>query len=583
MLNQDQKAAVSLISGPLRIIAGPGSGKTTTLIERTKNIVFKSKVASQKVLILTFSHKAAVEIEERLRKESIFGVLVMTFHALAALLLRQFWNGEFLIIDQNEQETILAQILAQSELEQMNDVISDLQSLRESMFFSTAGKIRSSFSRERLMTISKAYDAKLESINGLDFLMLLTKLIWLWQINPQILSSCQMLFSYVMVDEYQDVNPLQIEMVRQIAQPHQNVCVVGDPDQTIYSWRGSDPRSLIKFKNIYAEAKTLFLSANYRNPSSIAYAAKRLISHNRFRLDHDQKAVSERLSEINLWNSADEWEFNEIIKHLLESCFGSHSHMHEADRIDSQSSQVLFSFSEVVFLYRFNSIGQQLAHSLTKLGYPFQLSLPAYFWMKPVVKHFLRELEIEYSRESTSGNSESFIIFLKKRIEGFSKIQSTSELEVRDLLHLLNFGQLFLGQDFRTSFRSFLDLSKTTQEADNSGLENKIQLMTFHATKGLEFSVVIIVGLEEGILPLNSSLKERFGLEEERRLLYVGMTRAKEELHLISTQKVGQKAMAPSRFLNEIGLDHLKERFLPQVRKSALVKKRMKKAQMKMF
>lgn len=508
MLNQEQEKAVKILNGPLRIIAGAGTGKTHTITERIDHLV-KTGIPPHKILALTFTNKAAHEIRERLSGHDN----VMTFHSLAARLLRKFWKEDFTINDANDPET-------------------------------------------------------------LDFDQLLVKLLEILA-DCDILTNCQNLFDHILVDEYQDVNPAQIAILQKLSGFNQNLCIVGDPDQTIYSWRGADPSAIAKFTKLYPTAKTITLTQNYRNPPNILKSAQTLIAHNPDRLEKELQPTKTDDVTTKFWQLNDGFEEIEVLLHLLEQSLGSHHSMTDADHLDTGNEQHKYTFGDIAIIYRTQQQGRKIAASLRKRGYPCQLSLAEDFWERAEVKQFLQDLSVLKNLEKFS--DKKFSDWISERLNDFFTAQELSTEKQNRLNLLLPLSINFDSSPTETALKQFLDEACVSQEADNLLNPNAIQLLTFHAAKGLEFSVVIIVGLEEENMPHKRSLSDPAQLEEERRLLYVGMTRAKEALHLITNRKAG----APSRFLSEIEYtDRLK---LPEERNLKLKKLKIKRAQQSLF
>lgn len=488
MLNKEQKLAIQILEGPVRIVAGAGTGKTNTLIERIRILLEHN----EKILVLTFTNKAAREIKKRLNEKTVH---VLTFHSLAARLLRKFWKRDFTINDSDDPET-------------------------------------------------------------LDFDQLLTKLLEIFE-DQEILRLCQNLYTHILIDEYQDVNDTQVEITRRLAQKHQNICVVGDPDQTIYSWRGANVKTMDRFAQIYQNAKTIILKQNYRNPEPILKAAEELIPKG-------LEAVRRHSQPIQLWTSKDKWEETEILFHILEQILGSHSHMIDADTLDKNLEE--FCFEDIAIIYRTQEQGKHISQILEKRGYPCQMSAPDSFWEKSEIKQFYEELKpllgLDPSRQL-------FNEWLHKRINDFLEAQKFTQIKQARVKSLLAYA--FHCQNLQ----EFIDEYHTNIDADNITKTNSINLLTFHAAKGLEFPIVIIPSLEDDLIPHKNSRADSYMLDEERRLLYVGMTRASQYLHLIKPMK------SPSRFLQDIKTFDIAR--LPEARAGLLKKRKLKKAQMTLF
>ncbi|MFC1616256.1 ATP-dependent helicase [Patescibacteria group bacterium] len=513
MLNPEQQKAAETIEGPLLITAGAGTGKTFTLINRVGQIIKSKKITTNQVLILTFTNKAAHELTERLVKNKYFGIQVMTFHSLAAKLLRKFWKIDFTINDDEDPET-------------------------------------------------------------LNFDQLLTKILETWTDNPKSLKKSQKLFKYIMVDEYQDVNTEQIKIITKLVENHKNICVVGDEDQTIYSWRGAHASTMNNFVKIFPKTQNIVLQQNYRNPPNILKASEELIINNKDRTPKILQSTKIQNQKTKLWKSNNPWEQSEIISHLLEKYLGSHSNMVDADYLDNENQETNYSFSDIAFIYRTQEQGKKIAVKLEKRGYPCQRSAADNFWKKAEINQFINELKPLINLPKFP--KKSFSEWIQDRIDEFINNQEIPNHKQTNLNLLLSIAINFNHQKIKTALQNFLDEAETSQEADNLIKPNAIQLLTFHAAKGLEFPIVIILDLNEEIIPHKQSLGDGYLISEERRLLYVGMTRATENLHLITNTKKPK-----SRFLEEIKTYDLGA--LPSERTQKLKKRELKRRQPSLF
>lgn len=510
MLNEEQQKAVSIILGPLQVIAGAGTGKTRVLIERTHCLI-ENRISPAKILLLTFTNKAANEIYERISARNYSSVNIMTFHALAARLLRRFWKNDFTINDENDPET-------------------------------------------------------------LTFDDLLKKLLEIFE-NSEILKSCQSLFSHIMVDEYQDVNEDQLKILQKLTLVHQNICVVGDMDQTIYSWRGANIKTMAEFTKLYPNAQTVVLTKNYRNPADILSSAQNLISNNTDRIPVVLNPIKDEGCGVSIWKAKDSFEHTEILMHLLAQKLGSHNSMIDADILDIKNFE--FSFSDVAIIYRTQEEGKKIAQKLEKHGYPYQMSSPQSFFERSEIKKFLKNIQPLAALPDFPDMP--FSKWISERIEDFIKNEDLKTDQKTRLPLLISITMKYNSQSLKEALINFLDETKTEQEADNLIDLNSIQLLTFHAAKGLEFPIVLICGLEEEIMPHKKSINDSCLLAEERRLLYVGMTRASNELHLLTNCFRGKE----SRFIKEIGPMELG--ILPEANIKRLKKWKNKRAQGALF
>jgi len=572
MLNLEQQQAVRATDGPVRIIAGAGTGKTHTLISRIAYLIEEKKADPRKILALTFTNKAAHELNQRLQKKDLPLVDAMTFHALAARLLRQFWNPDFKILTPKEQEEILKELIG--DRDDWKETLADIEKIRNQ----TEGRD----DHPGMNEIIDKYHERLADQNALDFTGLLTTLPELWDSHPDTLSACQSLYHYLMVDEYQDVNPLQITIMRQLAGPHRNLCVVGDPDQTIYSWRGSQADSMADFENLYPDTISVTLTKNYRNPPALLKGAESLIAKNPGRLKKELKPVSAKTTGITLWESNTDFHRSEMLFHLLEKWIGSHSAMHRADELDVGREEGFRKLSDIAVLYRTKGEGKKLYADLSKRGYPCQLSAPESFWQKKVIVDFMEGLD-NLRQWSAIETDQKFSKWLREKITKFIEAEDLTRAKINRLSHLIPHAMAFDCLPVSEALTQFLDEVRLQQDADNLVQADRISLLTLHAAKGLEFPIVLIMGLEEDNLPHKKIKDDPYWLAEERRLMYVGMTRATEELHLFRTQKKESRSLKPSRFLEEIGSENMTSGAMPEVKIEQIRKREIKKAQMKLF
>lgn len=605
-LNAAQAEAVQATEGPVRIIAGAGTGKTRTLVARIEHLVNDKGIPAHEVLALTFTHKAARELNERLIACGLPRVQATTFHGLAAHMLRCHFRSDFSILSAEEQEECLRDVLYSRERDELKEVVSDFNTVRQAAACGAPWPaLLSSVTLERLAELFQMFRGLLEEKNALDFTGLLTTLLELWNSDPDIQAACQARYRYVLVDEYQDVSPLQIELVQRLCAGHRNVCVVGDPDQTIYSWRGARASTMADFMMLYPEAVSITLTQNYRNTASILAGAEALIRCN---TNRPEKILESTLSggmPVHLWESRDEWQMNETLFHLLERWVGSHDHMAQADHTDRAGASYR-SFGELALLYRTQAEGRLLAAHLSQKGYPFQISTLPHFWGHKDVRRFLEKLEavrrIGLPTGGAGGHGDTdgghgdggasamgragaalFSDWFRAKLEEFVWHQSIPEKKAIVLRQLLPHAMAFDAFELPEALSRFLDSADTAEDVDNLVLGDRINLLTLHAAKGLEFPIVMIFGLEEGLLPHQRAGDDPYWVEEERRLLYVGMTRAKEELHLFRKCAVDGKPREASRFIAEIGPEHLTRGALPAHRAIASRRKQVKKAQLTMF
>jgi superfamily I DNA/RNA helicase len=569
-LNDLQQQVVNTTEGPLRVMAGTGTGKTHTLVSRVAHLINANIAAPHQILCVTFSNKAAHELNDRLDSNKIPTIHATTFHGLAAGFLRKLWREDFNIISPSLQEELMRDLLYSHERDELQQVINDFNNVRQAAACGAPWPtLESSVKLDRFGELFQMFQNELDKRKAVDFTGLLTTLLELWKEDPSTLQKCQERYSYVMVDEFQDANPIQIKLVSALTAKHNNLCVVGDPNQSIYSFRGVQTNTMEDFMTLYPEAKSISLTQNYRNPASILEGAESLVSHNEGRTEQSIEATVAAEQPIHLWESQDEWQMNERLFYLFDQFFGDESNAR--------------SFGDVAILYRTEAEGRLLAAHLMKKGYPFQVSRMTQFWRNKDVRRFIDKLVALRDIGKLPGtmgdisDTPSFSEWFRIKLEEFIWHQSIPEKKAHLILKLIPHAMSFDAFTIPEAISYFLDAADTAQDVDNLVLDDKINLMTLHAAKGLEFPIVMILGLEDHLLPLTQNENE------ERRLLYVGMTRAKEQLHLFTNRTNDSEPLDPSRFINEIGADHLTYGKIPEKRVVATISPQLKKAQMKMF
>ena len=567
-LTDQQQQAVQTTDGPVRIMAGSGTGKTHTLIARVAHLIRDKQVPPREILVLTFSNKAAHEFNDRLTSIELPQVHATTFHGLAAGFLRELWRKDFKIISTPEQEEILRDILYSQEREALTQVVMDFNNVRQAPACGSPWPpLMSPVSLDRLGELFQIYRGILEKKNAIDFTGLLTTLIERWKMDPSLLSTCQNRIQTIMVDDYQDVSPLQIEIVRQLAEPHRNLCVAGDPNQTIHSWRGAQISAMTDFMTFYPDATSLTLTKNFRNSTSILNGAQTLISHNEGYFSNEIEATLPAAAPIHLWESRDEWHQNEMLFYLLDQFLTSHNPQ------------------DIALLYRTEAEGRYLSAYLAQRDYGFQVSTLSQFWEHKEVRRFLEKLTAvrDIGKFPTENEATLFCEWFRTKLEEFIWHQSIPEKKAMLLMQLLPYAMAFDYCEIPQALSHFLDAADTAQAVDNLVLDDHINLLPLHASKGLEFPIVMILGLEEGLLPHQQTHDDPYWVAEERRLLYVGMTRAKEQLHLFRTRSIDSAPLDASRFIGNIGVDHLTYGVLPDKRTVSRHQTHVKKTQTSMF
>lgn len=631
-LNPAQKEAVEAINGPVLILAGPGSGKTRVITHRVAYLIKVCGVSPHRIMAVTFTNKAAREMKERL--ESMVGVaakeLTMgTFHATCARILRIDGRAigippEFVIYDNDDQLSVLKKALVALNLDPKQyapKAISQSISEAKSQMVSPADYKRSSRSYfdEVVRRVYERYEESLKVNNALDFDDLLVKTVELFKKNPDILTKYQLRYLHVMVDEFQDTNIVQYEIIKLLGGKYRNVCVVGDPDQSIYSWRFADLRNILSFEKDYPDAKVILLEQNYRSSKTILDTASHVIEQNKQRKQRKlftENEEGEPVSVVEAYSETEEAQF--VVKEV--------SHLTGLGKL---------KMGEIAVMYRTNAQSRVLEEAFIRYGLPYRLAAGTRFYERREIRDILAYLRlIQNPADSVSllrvlnvpargiGDKTSSQLSFIARSLGVSEYNALATLEDKNTLptgertfspqmtrvltgfrHLIDeFIQTSREKDMAELFQFIMDklhyrdylmstpdgeerwenvqelrtvakeyatlpppeglislLQGVSLVSDIDGLKESndaVTLITLHQAKGLEFPVVFIVGMEDGILPHIRSFDDPNQMEEERRLCYVGITRAKKKLYLVRAFRrafMGSSGVnEPSRFLGDI-------------------------------
>jgi DNA helicase II / ATP-dependent DNA helicase PcrA len=559
-LNADQQKAVSHTDGPVLILAGAGSGKTRVLTYRVAYLVSVKHVNVANILMVTFTNKAAAEMKDRIRK--LLGTshelpFAGTFHALAVRILRRDGkhigiSPNFMIYDEQDALDAIKDIMKTLDLSPKNfnpgAVLHTISEAKNELIGPTEyPQYARGYFQEAVARVYLAYHALLRTNEALDFDDLLSKTVDLFQKNPEILGYYQEKYRYIVVDEYQDTNKAQYLITKLLSGRYHNICVVGDASQSIYRWRGADFRNITNFKHDYPACVEFHLEQNYRSTQKILDAAHGVISKNTshpiLKLWTD-KAGGEQITIYEARTEHDEASF--LIQTILQ---GGRP------------------FKDFAVLYRTNAQSRVLEEAFLHAGIPYVLVGGTRFYERKEIKDVLGYLRMIANPKDTvshkrieklgKGRLAKFLAFAEK-IRTDETLISLSTLELLDqILDVTQYLELYDPnveeeayrlenikelRSVATEFPVLVEFLETvalvereyepktmkTREANRDAAT----LMTLHAAKGLEFPVVFIIGMEEGLFPHSRSLMDREELEEERRLCYVGLTRAKEKLYL---------------------------------------------------
>ena len=560
-LNPAQQSAARAPVSPLLIVAGAGTGKTRTLTSRIAHLI-DTGMPPEKICAITFTNKAAGEMKSRVGRDEPF---IGTFHSLGARILRRECRilgrtPNFVIFDDHDSFDLVKKIVKGFLIKEKGKKdtpaffarkISEIKNVDDALERSREPQER----KMLIQTIFEQYEGALARNNAFDFDDLIEKPVALFKKNPAILGKYQARFNALLVDEYQDINPKQYELVKLLAEGHRNLSVVGDDEQTIYSWRYADIKTFLGFDKEWPGAKIYFLEENYRSTGNIIRAAQAVAEHNHYRTPKKlwtQKPQGELVALFEAWGENDEAEW------IAE----------EIQKIKARDVR-----AEAAILYRTNAQSRALEQALIRRDLPYQIFGGLKFYERREVKDAVAALRWasndrdEIARERLEKN-----LSRKKFAEFKKKIAAAERLKPLDIIKIFleTFGYFdyleenFMNADereeniaelitFASGFKDLPDflekislLQATDDEAGRKGSKkNKISLMTIHLAKGLEFKNVFIAGAAEGLLPHIRSMDDELSLEEERRLMYVAMTRAKEKLYI---SFYGM----PSRFVGEI-------------------------------
>lgn len=626
-LNEQQTEAVKAIDGPVLMLAGAGSGKTKTLTHRLAYLVQEKKVSLSNILAVTFTNKAAGEMQRRILRLLSLGEdnnryfpFLGTFHSIANRILRREaasigFSSNFLIYDMQDSQALLKKIMADLSIDTkqvtpsgvahvISSAKNELIGPGEYKQFAT-GKVQ-----ETAALVYPKYQLELQKASAMDFDDLIMRFALLLEEQPEILEKYQNQFQYILVDEYQDTNHAQYKLIQLLAKKHQNICVVGDDWQSIYSWRGANYENILNFEKDYPNAKVVRLERNYRSTQNILDAAHAVISKNTAR------------SEKKLWTEAGGGEKIQVVQvrdELEEGLFILNT-IKELQHKDSH-----LSLHDFAVLYRTNAQSRSLEEAFLRHGIGYQIVGGVRFYERKEIKDVLAYVRFLFQPNDqvslariinvpTRGlGQKSLTVFFDYTakfelplLDAMSQASVIKELSVKAQNSLQQFAAMCQSlreqmesipvSDFieavlkRTGYMDYLEdgsltagervenvreLLSVAKAYNNVNLEDfltevsliadvdshkensgAVTLMTLHSAKGLEFNTVFMVGMEEGIFPHSRTFFEPSELEEERRLCYVGMTRAKDRLYMLNaTARLlygNTQHNMPSRFLSEI-------------------------------
>ena len=624
-MNENQLKAILNTQGAVMVIAGAGSGKTRVLTNRIAYLIAEKNVLESNILAITFTNKAAKEMKERIYSlvgETSKYIWINTFPSMCVRILRQHidllgYNKNFTILDTSEQKTIIKNIVKELNLSedsyQPNNILKIISNSKNSMISVNEMKAQARFGfMKNVAEIYEYYQKYLKKNSVLDFDDLMLKTIVLFEKHPEVLAIYQNKFEYIHVDEYQDTNVIQYKLIKMLSEVHKNICIVGDDDQSIYSWRGACSDNIINFEKDYEDVEVIFLDQNYRSNSTILDAANAVIKNNTDRKDKALWSENKGGDKITVYSAAnDKDETDDIAKKILDL---------KAQGID---------YKDIAILYRANYLSRSMENSCMAFGIPYKLIGSLKFLQRQEIRDLLAYMNVIINRNDEFslrriinvpkrgigassmakidnyaeqyglslfealknidmiGVSKKIITNIHLLTQLIEKYSQTEQYSIEDLIvgiykdsgyesmlkesadayaesRIENISELVSSAKQFSSMNDnlidFISEMSLTSDADDENEDDSVVLSTVHAAKGLEYRVVFIMGLEENLFPsirdAESSEDERNKMEEERRLAYVAITRAKEKLFMsyanCRMQFGSIKNNKRSRFLDEV-------------------------------
>lgn len=546
-LNDKQREAVTFGEGPLLILAGAGSGKTRALTYRAAYLIQEKEVSSDRILLVTFTNKAAEEMKERIK--SLAGEARLpfagTFHSFCARLLRQYGQligipKGFSIYDEGDSLETVKQALINLDISvktyKPRAIKASISSAKNELISALEySQYKKGSFQDVVAKVYIEYQRLLKQYGAVDFDDLLFLAVSLLKKEKEVLNKLRDQFMYVLVDEYQDTNKAQYDLTKMLASRWNNLCAVGDFSQSIYSFRGADFRNLKRLKHDFPNLKIINLEQNYRSSKNILKAANQVI----------EKVTSHPI--LKLWTEAESGEKLKI--------YEANNEKEEASFIVNTIKNSGVSFSDIAILYRTNAQSRVIEEALIKASIPYVLIGGTRFYSRMEVKDCLAYLRflsnpkdrVSYKRlekigkrrlqkfldwvESGEYKEMSSRAILDKTLEVTAYLEKYNKDDEEDLARLENIKELSSVATEFGDLTEFLENVALVEQTDLMNKDKSVTLMTLHASKGLEFEVVFMIGMEEGMFPHSRSLVDNHELEEERRLCYVGMTRAMKSLY----------------------------------------------------
>jgi len=628
-LNEQQRQAVITTEGPLLVLAGAGSGKTKVLTTRIAYLIEEAGISSDSILAITFTNKASKEMKGRVIKligDKAKNMQISTFHSFGLTILKANYKlvglkSNFTILDSEDVLSVIKKIMRDLNLDikdyNPKAIRKNISSAKNELVtpLEYENKYANTDFEKKVASVYLRYQNKLLLNNSVDFDDLLMMPITLFEQNPEILLKYQDKYQYVLIDEYQDTNQAQYKLTRMISAKHKNICVVGDENQSIYAFRGSNYRNILNFEKDYESAKVILLEENYRSTKTILNAANAVIKNNKQRKDKNLWTQKDDGLKIKYYRATDEKDEAYYVANEIKGLI-------------SKGEQP----EEIAVLYRTNAQSRNIEEVLRLHNIAYKVVGSFYFYNRREIKDLIAYLKVIYNPSDDTnvlrvinvpkrGIGEKTINNMATKADAsnsciFDAIESGKELEFKNfilkmidekehitLTELIDniiiksgikqdlLSEHTIEADIRLeNIEEFKTITKTFEEnsgevslanfleqislvADPEEYKNRtdvVTLMTVHSAKGLEFNNVFVIGMEEGIFPHSQSLFEKDELEEERRLCYVAITRAKENLWLINARRrtlFGIDSYNPqSRFIEEIDDIYLDKGFKEDIK-----------------
>lgn len=629
-LNDRQKEAVLYNDGPLLIIAGAGAGKTKTLTTKIAYLIDELGASPYSILAITFTNKAAKEMKDRVYAQvgdAAKKMTVSTFHSFGLRLLRDNsdvlgYDRNFVIMDSDDSLTVVKKIIKDMgydpKVYNPRGIRNQISSCKNEMTTpSMYEKYAVSEYEKVVCEVYRRYEDKLYKNNSVDFDDLLLLPIKLFRTHPEILERYQDYYKYILVDEYQDTNEAQYILTKMLSEKNRMLTCVGDDSQSIYSFRGANYKNILNFEKDYKDAKTILLEQNYRSTTTILDAANDVIKNNKQRKDKNlwtARGEGEKIKYYRAYNERDEAQYvvrkiKELIKRNVE-------------------------YKDIAVLYRTNAQSRVMEEEMLKENLPYRVVGSFYFYSRKEIKDLIAYLRLIHNSKdnvsllrvinvpkrgiglktienlTTKADKENVSIYeaissgkelaFKEMIEKLKEVsndltltelidkvldatgmkeelesEKTLEAEIRleNLEEFKSITKAFEEREGLISLEDFLlEISLISDVEDYRDDPNRINLMTVHSVKGLEFDHVFVIGMEEGLFPHMNSLMESSEIEEERRLMYVAITRAKDDLHLVNARRrtlFGKEQINPvSRFIGEINSNLLESNVKDEIKQS---------------